>query len=72
MWLVLNTLNKANARLKELVPNVNSIVEAPQTDKKERRQRKKKCFDDDSDSLGKPITETTFRKTSMKDFANIA
>ena len=44
MWLVLDTQNRANARLKELVPNVNSIIEAPQADKKERRQQKKKCF----------------------------
>ena len=54
-----------------LLLNVNSIVEAPQTDKKERKQRKKKCFDNDSDNLGKPIIETTFRKTSVKDFVNI-
>ena len=70
MWLVLDTQNRANARLKELVPNVNSIIEAPQADKKERRQQKKKCFSNDSDNLGKPITET-FRKTSVQDFANI-
>ena len=33
---------RANVRLKEFVPNVNSIVEAPLTDKKKRRQGNKK------------------------------
>ena len=50
----------ANATRKELVPNENSLLEAPQTDSKERRKQKKKYFDDNRSNLSKSITETTF------------
>ena len=52
-FIFVDSQNSASQRIKELVPEVNSLNEAPTTRKDDRRAMKKKNLDDECSDNGK-------------------